>query len=88
MYKWPQKNRIRILYTTFMTDMFAINQTEAGHGVVGALQRGHSGGASSHALRSDNEPGPTAEQLVVELFPEALAEQIQSKWIYTGIGKS
>lgn len=70
-----------------MADVVAIDKAEGGQGVVGALEGGHSGGAPGHALGPDEEPSSAAEQLVVELFPKALAEQVESKWVDTRVSE-
>lgn len=76
-----------VLDIAFMADMVAINKAEGGQGVVGALEGGHPCGAPSHALGADEEASSAAEQLVVELFPKALAEQVECKWVDTRVSE-
>ncbi|KAK4833095.1 hypothetical protein QYF61_027761 [Mycteria americana] len=67
--------------------MVAVDKAEGGQGMVGALEGGHSCGAPGHALRPDEEASSAAEQLVVELFPKALAEQVESKRVDTRVSE-
>lgn len=70
-----------------MADVVAIDQAEGGQGVVGALEGGHACGAPGHAVRADEQAGPAAQQLVVELLPKALAEQVESKGVDTRVSE-
>lgn len=67
--------------------MVAIDKAESSQGMVGALEWGHSCGTPGHALGPDEEASSAAEQLVVELFPEALAEQVESKRVDTRVSE-
>lgn len=70
-----------------MADVVAVDKAEGGQGMVGALEGGHSCGAPGHALGPDEEASSAAEQLVVELFPKALAEQVESKRVDTRVSE-
>ena len=67
--------------------MVAIDKAEGGQGMVGAFEGGHSCGAPGHTLRPDEEASSAAEQLVVELFPKAFAEQVESKRVDTRVSE-
>lgn len=70
-----------------MADVVAIDQAEGGQGVVGALEGGHSCRAPGHAVGADEEASSAAQQLVVELLPKALAEQVESKGVDTRVSE-
>lgn len=70
-----------------MADVVAIDEAEGGQGVVGALEGGHSCGAPGHAVGADEEASSAAQQLVVELLPKALAEQVESKGVDTRVSE-
>lgn len=68
-----------------MTDV-PIDEAEGGRG-VGALEGGHAGGTSASAVGPVHQAGLAAEELSVELLPEALAQQIEGKRVHTGVGE-
>lgn len=79
--------RLCPLDIAFMADVVAVDKAEGGQGMVGALEGGHSCGAPGHALGPDEEASSAAEELVVELFPKALAEQVESKRVDTRVSE-
>lgn len=68
-----------------MTDI-SVDEAKGSRG-VSALEGGHAGGTSACAVGPVHQARLAAEKLSVELLPEALAQQIKSKGVHTGVGE-
>lgn len=82
-----QETLRRTLQIAIVADVVAVDKAEGNHRLVGALERCHARGAPACTLGPDECTGFAASQLVIKLFPEAFAEQVECKRVYTRVSK-